>query len=71
MRFQAVRPDDIELLDIMFVIPFMSWLWKLCWLFDEQNKDFREFFFDRVGYSGQAELVGHCFDWLSFTPRRR
>jgi hypothetical protein len=54
MRFQAVHPDDFELLDIR---DYIHELWK-CWLFDEQNKDFREFF-DRVGPSGQAELVDH------------
>ena len=54
LRFQEGHPDDFELLDIR---TFVLELWK-CWLYDERNKEFRELF-ERVGPSGQAELVHH------------
>ena len=54
IRFQEGHPNDLEILDIR---AHAMELWDV-WLADERNADFRALY-DRVGPSGQAELLHH------------
>ena len=54
LRFQEGNPDDFEILDIR---AYALELWEL-WLADQRNEAFRQLF-ERVGSSGQEELIQH------------
>lgn len=54
LRFQEGNPYDFEILDIR---AYALELWEL-WLADQRNEAFRQLF-ERVGSSGQEELIHH------------